>query len=156
MNDISIDLKETLHKEIDLIQACILRMSQNSFQLKGWLVSLIAVILAVTAKSTNVIFINILLIVITFTFWCLNAYFLRTERLYRKLYDWVITERLNNNIDFLYNLNAHRFEMEVGSILKTMFLKTLVCFYGTTFVLLIIILSYNLIPIIHYLLCPYK
>ena len=32
---------EELHKEIDLIQGCINRMANNSFLLKGWLVSII-------------------------------------------------------------------------------------------------------------------
>ena len=35
-----------LHKEIDLIQDCIKRMANNSFLIKGWTVSLIAVVLA--------------------------------------------------------------------------------------------------------------
>lgn len=39
---------DVLHKEIDLIQACITRMASNSFLLKGWAVSIIAVILALS------------------------------------------------------------------------------------------------------------
>ena len=38
--------KENLHKEIDLIQECIKRMANNSFLLKGWTISLVAVVLA--------------------------------------------------------------------------------------------------------------
>ena len=30
---------EIIHKEIDLIQSCISRMANNSFLLKGWLIS---------------------------------------------------------------------------------------------------------------------
>ena len=37
---------EEIHKEIDLIQSCITRMAQNSFTIKGWFVSIYAVILA--------------------------------------------------------------------------------------------------------------
>ena len=37
---------EEIHKEIDLIQSCITRMAQNSFMIKGWFVSIYAVILA--------------------------------------------------------------------------------------------------------------
>ena len=39
------------HKEIDLIQSCINRMAQNSFQVKGWTVALFAVILALGPTS---------------------------------------------------------------------------------------------------------
>ena len=43
--------KEILHKEIDLIQGVINRMANNSFLLKGWLVTLITVVLALTKDS---------------------------------------------------------------------------------------------------------
>ena len=42
---------ETLHKEIDLIQACVTRMANNSFLLKGWAISIVAVILALADKA---------------------------------------------------------------------------------------------------------
>ena len=43
--------KDILHKEIDLIQGVITRMANNSFLLKGWIVSLIAVLLALTKDT---------------------------------------------------------------------------------------------------------
>jgi len=45
------DNTEILHKEIDLIQGIINRMANNSFLLKGWIISLIAVILALTKDT---------------------------------------------------------------------------------------------------------
>jgi len=36
---------ENLLKEIDLIQSCIKRMAQNSFIVKGWMLSLITIVL---------------------------------------------------------------------------------------------------------------
>ena len=44
---------EEIHKEIDLIQACITRMAQNSFMVKGWFVSLYAVVLALLPEKIN-------------------------------------------------------------------------------------------------------
>jgi len=44
---------EIIHKEIDLIQNCVNRMAQNSFLLKGWTVSLVAVVIAL-AKDLRV------------------------------------------------------------------------------------------------------
>lgn len=41
------------HKEIDLIQSCINRMAQNSFQVKGWTVALFAVILALLPEKVE-------------------------------------------------------------------------------------------------------
>ena len=43
-----------LEKEIDLIQACINRMAQNSFMVKGWAITLIAVVLALLPESFDV------------------------------------------------------------------------------------------------------
>lgn len=42
---------EEIHKEIDLIQSCITRMAQNSFMVKGWFVSLYAVVLALLPEK---------------------------------------------------------------------------------------------------------
>ena len=53
------------HKEIDLIQSCINRMAQNSFQVKGWTVALFAVILALLpekVESTNKFFLGVVLV----------------------------------------------------------------------------------------------
>ena len=39
------ELKTVMEKEIDLVQGCISRMAQNSFVIKGWTITLIAVAL---------------------------------------------------------------------------------------------------------------
>lgn len=44
---------EEIHKEIDLIQSCITRMAQNSFMIKGWFVSIYAVILALLPEKVR-------------------------------------------------------------------------------------------------------
>lgn len=50
MSDVSMEDKistEELHKEMDLIQACVTRMADNSFRLKELFISLIAIALTV-------------------------------------------------------------------------------------------------------------
>lgn len=42
---------EELHKEIDLVQGCINRMAQNSFHIKGWTVTIFAVVLALLPEK---------------------------------------------------------------------------------------------------------
>lgn len=154
--DNNINLHEVLIKEIDLIQSCISRMSQHSFYLKGWLISLITIILSITSKSTNIIVINIILIIATGTFWYLNAIFLRFERMYRELYKWVVRERLNNNSELLYDLDLHRFERKVDNLKETMRSKTLCPFYGLPFISLIAFLFYNIFPLIQQFICNFK
>lgn len=66
---------EEIHKEIDLIQSCINRMAQNSFMLKGWLVTLYAVILGLLPENVNIWLLCAVLITITISFWYLDAFF---------------------------------------------------------------------------------
>jgi len=136
---------EVLHKEIDLIQGVINRMANNSFLLKGWLISLIAVILALskdTLLTDNIDYLSIILILPVVVFWYLDAFFLHKEKCYRKLYEWVIKNR-NLTDEFLYSLDYSRFKSEVKSHCSIMFSKTLFPFYGITTTILIGITIYN-------------
>jgi len=136
--------KEILHKEIDLIQGVINRMANNSFLLKGWLISLIAVILALSKEkivATDLTYFNFTICLPVIVFWYLDAFFLHKERCYRKLYEWVIENRKNTD-EYLYSLNYVRFEKQVDSIWKVMFSKTLLPFYGLTFGIVVSIIIY--------------
>ncbi|CEQ22078.1 Uncharacterised protein [[Clostridium] sordellii] len=136
-----IDMQKVLEKEIDLIQGCINRMSQHSFYLKGWLITLVGIVLAL--KPVDMILFNICLIFISIMFWYLNAIYLRYEKQYRKIYEWVIRERLKGNTDYLYDLDISkedRFEEKIDSRVSLMFKNTLIRFYGTITLMLIIIL----------------
>lgn len=146
MIKIKMDNTEILHKEIDLIQGVINRMANNSFLLKGWIISLIAVILALTKDTivaTELSYFNAILLLPVGVFWYLDAYFLHKERCYRKLYDWVIINRLKNT-DFAYNLNYTRFEKEVQTVWRIMFSNTLLPLYGLIVVILIALTCYNI------------
>lgn len=105
--------KENLHKEIDLIQECIKRMASNSFLLKGWTISLVAVVLALSEKNVSPYFLGLVVLVPLISFWYLDAFFLYTEKLYRKMYEWVIAERPKSNNEKMYDLNPHRFKNEL-------------------------------------------
>jgi hypothetical protein len=140
---------EILHKEIDLIQGVINRMASNSFLLKGWLVSLIAVILALTRDTivaTQLSYFNLVLLLPVIVFWYLDAFFLHKEKCYRKLYEWVIENRSETN-DHLYSLNYKRFEKKVKSTFRIMFSQTLFPFYGLIVVVLIALAIHNKISI---------
>ncbi|MDM8557495.1 hypothetical protein [Candidatus Parabeggiatoa sp. HSG14] len=99
------ECKKVLIKEIDLIQSIINRMSNTSFLIKGWAVTIMALIFSVKSDPMTLpfIFISILL------FWFLDAYFLQQERFYRKLYKWVIQNRMGDD-SYLFSLNTTRFK----------------------------------------------
>jgi hypothetical protein len=122
------NIKDLMIKELEIIQGIINRMSNNSFIIKGWTITLVVVTLLLKGDKyhTFIAFIPILV------FWFLDAYFLRLERLYRRLYNWVKDNRLKTQ-DFLFDLNYKRFEKEEQSILRIMFSITVGLFYGSIF-----------------------
>jgi hypothetical protein len=75
-------------KHLELIQAVITRLAQNSFAYKGWSVVIVSAIFALAAKEISPRYLLIALIP-TLAFWGLDAYYLRQERLFRKHYDAV-------------------------------------------------------------------
>lgn len=133
---------EELFKEIDLIQACINRMAQYSFLIKGWVLTLFAGITAVLGKQllTTPWWILGIMLLSLLGFWYLDTFFLTTERQYRKLYEWVLKKRIKeNDTDRQYELDPSQFK-EYSSVWKVMFSKTLMIFYGIpTFILIVLL-----------------
>ena len=129
---------EIIHKEIDLIQSCINRMANNSFLLKGWYISLMAVVLAILLNNefSNVLSAIFITLLITGMFWALDGFFLMCEKLYRAKYVWVIQKRIEGCEDYLYDLNPYNKNMWLKDntketcILFSIFSKTLSPFYG--------------------------
>lgn len=130
--------REILEKEIDLIQACISRMGQNSFMVEGWLITLITVILALLPERFNIRMLCVTGVLISLCFWYIDGFFLKMEKLYRWKYEWVISERGKNNLH-LYDLNPYEEEMwlknadttqkQEPNIIRIMFTKTLTPLY---------------------------
>lgn len=129
---------EDLYKEIDLIQSCINRMSQFSFLIKGWTVSLIAVVLTLFSASLNMNALSAICYVIIVVFWGLDAYYLHLERLFRFKYEWVIQHRKNTK-KYMFDLNPHNKKMRINhsnsSLLKVFFSLHLCVLYGTLILL---------------------
>lgn len=127
------NLKEYMLKEIDLIQDIIKRMAYNSFMIKGWTITLVVVTLLLKGTKLQVIIAFFPLVVL----WFLDAFFLRQERMYIKLYDWVISNRLITD-EHLFDMNAYRFKDKVQSKFRIMFSVTLGWFYGSIAILIAI------------------
>jgi hypothetical protein len=128
------NLKEYMLKEIDIIQDIIKRMAFNSFMIKGWAITLVVVSLLLKGTEKYQVWIAFIPLLV---FWFLDAYFLRQERMYRILYDWVINNRLKTE-EYLFDMKTRRFENEVQSIPRIMFSITLGWFYGSIAILVII------------------
>lgn len=150
MSDNNNILLEEIHKEIDLIQSCISRMAQNSFMVKGWFVSIYAVILALLPERVNMLLLCVSLISSNLIFWYLDGFFLRTEKIYRKIYDWVLEVRPKNNRELMYQLNPTCFKGKIGeveSIWKIMWSKTLRWFYLIPLLIVMVVFIIKYFPI---------
>ena len=109
-------------------------MAFNSLMIKGWAITLIAVTLLLKGNEKYQVFIAYIPLMV---FWFLDAYFLWEERLYRRLYNWVIQNRPNTD-EYLFDMNAYRFKDQEQSKIRVMFSITLSWFYGSIFLLILI------------------
>jgi hypothetical protein len=113
-------------KHLEMIQLIINRMASNSFLVKAWCVTLVAAILTLSAKDSDKRFIAVAYYPVLM-FWILDGYFLHQERLFRKLYDFVLTQP-EESVNF--SMDTKSFREKVTWTAAT-FSKTLLLFYIT-------------------------
>lgn len=93
-------------KHLEFIQNTIIRMSTNSFIIKGWAITIITALFAYSAKDSNNEFAYLAYFVVPF-FWYLNAFFLLQERRYRALYN-DIRKVDEGKIDFSMDASGYK------------------------------------------------
>ena len=122
-------------EHLKMIQAVITRMANNSFMLKGWGVILTSAIFALLVKDANkqFIFLTILPVI---AFWILDGYYLRQERLFRKLYDQV---RLKDESQIDFSMDTSSVSDQVKGWFSVCFSRTILIVYGTILLLVIIL-----------------
>jgi len=124
-------------KHLEFIQTIINRMAGNSFLIKGWAITLVAALFALSSKDANKNYtiISFLPIII---FWILDAYFLSRERAFRCLYDKV-RNLDENKIDF--SLDISQFKERKNNWFWSMFSHTILFFY-TSLIGAMLIIAY--------------
>ena len=98
---------------MDYIQSAISRMASNSFYLKGWNVTIIAAIVALSIKESDWK-IYACALILNLVFWFLDAYYLKQEKLFRELYNKVSKISDDNLVDF--SMNTSEFIEKVSAI----------------------------------------
>lgn len=83
---------------LNMIQGIIARMADNSFKIKGWIITFIIALSAISInnKDENYFFIGLILIL---GFCCLDIFYFRQENLFRTLYK-DIANKDEEKIDF--------------------------------------------------------
>lgn len=130
------------HKHLDYIQSTIMRMSNNSFYLKGWNITIISAIIALVSKD-NDCKIYICALVLNIIFWFLDAYYLHQEKLFRKLYDQV--SKINEDKDVNFSMDTSEFKTEIPSIIKIMIWNvSITLLYGSIALILLFVIFFNI------------
>ena len=112
-------------EHLKLIQGVINRMAQVSFMIKGWTLTISIVLLGFAVGSSEGAFGFLGLIPIVL-FWGLDAYYLKQEHLYRKLYSKVREQDVNVPS---YSMDTTLFETEIESWWATLKRPTLIFLY---------------------------
>ena len=105
-------------------------MAKNSFLLKGWVLTLTTALIAISVKESEINFLFISIIPV-FIFWFLDSYYLKQEKLFRKLYDEVRLKE-EKKVDFSLKTNGEE------TICNSFFSITLLLFYLSIIALIII------------------
>lgn len=124
---------------MQMIQGIINRMGWNLFYLRGWAITLLAGLFAIsTSDVLNVKnWALLLFFILLLLFWVYDAYFLSLERKYRGLYDKV-RQLPEEKIDF--SMNIWEFKTHADkTICACLFSATLLWFYGILGIAMIII-----------------
>ena len=126
-------------KHLEFIQSTITRMNQNSFQIKGWMITLVSALLALYASSDRVVYI-LIAIVPAVVFWFLDAYYLQQERRFRGVYNDVAGLSPDDS-----RINVREFEMPIQKYqcgkycyFNVLFSRTIFPLYGIVIVGLVI------------------
>ena len=112
-------------KHLDWIQAIVARLASNSFHIKIWCITVTAAIYGIVVNRVDWRLFAIGAFAVA-AFWFLDSYFLRQERLFRLLYDYV---RSDVRAVPRFSMHTTRFQSRVNR--RAVFLSTtLISFYG--------------------------
>lgn len=138
-------MMENKIKHLEMIEKIIERMAKNSFQLKGWAMTLVAFVGTLSAKDSDKRFFLLAFIPII-VFWLLDSFYVQQERRYKALYREV-TETSEDKINFNLNTRKVKYtneEAERICFCRCMFSFSEVLFYGAlagTLLLLVFMLK---------------
>lgn len=127
-------------KHLEMVELIIERMAKNSFQLKGWTMTLITIVGAISAQGSDKRFISLAFIPII-GFWLLDSFYLMQERKYKQLYKNII-EKDEEEIDFSLDTSkaiGTTDEMKRLCFCRCLFSITEGTFYGVIVLSLIVL-----------------
>lgn len=129
-------MNERLFKHLEFVQSVINRMASNSFLIKGWVITLVAALFALSAKDSDITYILISYLPVP-AFWILDGYYLWQERLFRALYNDI---RIKDESQIDFSMNTKEFIKGKNTWLWSIFSVTLNVFYISLIITMIIVM----------------
>ena len=121
-------MNDSTIKHLELVQAVIARMADNSFKIKSWAVALVSAVLVVAERVAGWQYLFVALVP-ALVFWGLDAFYLRQEKLFRTLYDAI---RLGESAEAegAFTMNTAPHCNLVGNWFGLWFTRPLIGIYG--------------------------
>lgn len=138
------EFTEDERKHLDYLQAIITRMNTNSFQIKGFVITIVSAFIAIFASTQKVVFISISGIPILI-FWLLDSFYLQQERKFRGIYNDVIGKTHINNI-LTYEMPVNLYKGNGCSFVEVVFSRTIFPLY---FILILMIIGSSVMLVIN-------
>lgn len=131
------DRLKILADEVRNLQEIIKRMASNSLEIKKWAITLIVGTMILKSEQSQIF----VALIPLFSFWFLDSYYLRQERLFRDKYNELIRIRVFSDKDlFDVRPNPKHFFLELFLILRICLSISTLPFYGC---ILIVLMSIN-------------
>ncbi|MDA2936413.1 hypothetical protein MYX06_04315 [Patescibacteria group bacterium AH-259-L05] len=122
-------------KHLEFIQATIGRMATNSFIVKGWSITLVAILFTLSSTKINNGYIVVSFIPVLM-FWILDGFFISRERSFRSLYNHVRKLKVDE-VDFLMDVSD--FRKGRNNWFRSIFSGTVTIFYISLIISMLII-----------------
>ncbi len=138
-------MEDSFTKHLEFIQNIINRMSNNSFLLKGWNVTVSSAILALIVNDPKPLF-AVIALFSSLSFWGLDAYYLRQERLFRSLYDDLRVSAVSKKLKKVeaFSLDTDQYDTKVPSWFRTLWSKSVFWLNGVVATVVIITVTARL------------
>jgi hypothetical protein len=132
-------MDEPTIEHLKLIQAVITRLAQNSFTYKGWTLTLVTALIALSVEEISSPYLLAVALLPTLAFWGLDAYYLRQERLFRALYDGIRTRGGPPPAGQAFSMDTTPYRGQEASWWKTCWSRTIGWLYGPIVVVILVI-----------------
>jgi len=116
-------------RHLEMIQGVVTRLAQNSFAYKGWAITLVTGILALAAARDVTRGFAFVALIPAAAFWGLDGYYLRQERLFRRLYDVLRSMPTEDWQSLRFSMDTHPHAGEEEGWLGVCMSRTLVGLY---------------------------